>query len=87
MLPIISCCGTCTADSGQSMKALLTSQKPDLVLLPSSPFAFSKKHRDELLRERTFGPNVPPRAGSRILGLSSGHASSASQPSARAWRP
>ena len=30
----------------------------------------------------TFGPNVPPRAGSRMLGISSGHARSASHPGA-----
>jgi hypothetical protein len=30
----------------------------------------------------TFGPNVPPRFGQRMLGLSSGHARSASQPNA-----
>ena len=28
----------------------------------------------------TFGPNVPPRAGARMLGLSSGHARSPTQP-------
>jgi hypothetical protein len=30
----------------------------------------------------TFGPNVPPRAGGRMLGISSGHARDASQPGA-----
>jgi ABC-type Fe3+-hydroxamate transport system substrate-binding protein len=31
----------------------------ELVLLPSSPFAFSADHRRELMNDRTFGRNVP----------------------------
>ncbi len=33
--------------------------KPDLVLLPTSPFAFTRDHREELLRENVFGMGVP----------------------------
>ena len=33
--------------------------RPDLVLLPSEPFAFSEEHRRELLRDNVFGRRVP----------------------------
>ena len=33
--------------------------KPDLVLLPSEPFAFTQEHRTRLLEERCFGAQVP----------------------------
>ena len=33
--------------------------RPDLVLLPSEPFAFSPEHRRQLLDKAVFGKNVP----------------------------
>ncbi len=37
----------------------LRNLKPDLVLLPSEPFAFNAEHRRQILRDRVFGPDVP----------------------------
>lgn len=36
----------------------LAGLQPDLVLLPSEPFAFTEAHREQLLRDRVFGPEV-----------------------------
>ncbi len=36
----------------------LPTLRPDVVLLPSEPFAFSREHRRAFLEERTFGPQV-----------------------------
>ncbi len=33
--------------------------RPDLVLLPSEPFAFSDTHRRQLIQQQVFGKNVP----------------------------
>jgi ABC-type Fe3+-hydroxamate transport system substrate-binding protein len=33
--------------------------RADLVLLPSEPFAFSAAHREQLIRDRVFGDDVP----------------------------
>ena len=37
----------------------LSKLEPDLVLLPSEPFAFHEDHRTQLLRDRIFGRDVP----------------------------
>ena len=36
----------------------LPALRPDVVLLPSEPFAFSREHRRAFLEERTFGQQV-----------------------------
>lgn len=40
-------------------QSALAALRPELVLLPSEPFAFSAAHREQLLRDRTFGADVP----------------------------
>ena len=40
-------------------ESMLKQLRPDLVLLPGSPFAFKPEHRQQLLRDRVFGSKVP----------------------------
>lgn len=40
-------------------QADLPTLRPDVVLLPSEPFAFSREHRRQLVEERAFGRDVP----------------------------
>jgi ABC-type hemin transport system substrate-binding protein len=46
-------------------QADLPALRPDIVLLPSEPFAFSREHRRLLAEERAFGRDIPHRDGRR----------------------